>query len=397
MAAGGRGWQLRVSSGAGDRCHFSPGGWAPYRARSSGKGVRVDRGAALKRFWSGPLPWLAYLPLLFWPWLWGMPDQAQMPLILAVLALFLPLYLLGYHWPDGRRRLAALGVLLLSFILTGTGAVWTVLAIYAAAMVAETRPARQAVMVIVAFMLAALAVGLWRGGPWVLWVPGLGMMALASGAGMANAAIRERNRLLLESQDAARQLAALAERERIGRDLHDLLGRTLTLVSIKAELAARLAQRDTVRAEQEMRDVAQAAREALAEVRAAVTGMVASLPRELDAARQACAAAGIDCTIDGGANPLGQGTGAVLAMVLREAVTNVVRHSGADHCRILIAPLGGRVQLSVTDDGKGGAMQEGSGLQGLRARVMAAGGELRIDSGSGGTKVLVTMPDTGAA
>lgn len=360
------------------------------------RGVVLNRATALKPFWTGPFPWLAYLPLLFWPWLWGVPDQPQLPLILAVLALFLPLYLIGFHWPDGRKRLAALCVLLLSFILTWTGAVWTVLAIYAAAMVADTRPARLALAVIAAFMLMTLAVGLWRGGAWVTWVPGLGLMALASGAGMANAAIRERNRLLLASQDAARQLAALAERERIGRDLHDLLGRTLTLVSIKAELAARLAARDAAKAEQEMRDVAQAAREALAEVRAAVTGMVASLPRELDAARQACAAAGIECRVDGRTDPLGQGTGAVLAMVLREAVTNVVRHSGAASCRILIAPEPGRVRLSVTDDGKGGTMVEGSGLQGLRARVAAAGGTLQIKAGAAGTEVLVTMPDTGA-
>ncbi|OYQ35584.1 hypothetical protein CHU95_07625 [Niveispirillum lacus] len=359
-------------------------------------GVVLDGVAAPKQFWTGPYPWLAYLPLLFWPWLWRVPDEPRLPLILVVLALFLPLYLMGYRWKDGPKRVAALFVLLLSFVLTWTGAVWTVLAIYAAAMVADTRPARQAVAVIAAFMLTTLVVGLWRGGAWVTWVPGLGLMALASGAGMANAAIRERNRLLLVSQDAARQLAALAERERIGRDLHDLLGRTLTLVSIKAELAARLAGRDPVKAEQEMRDVAQAAREALVEVRAAVTGMVASLPRELDAARLACSAAGIEFQVEGRPDTLGQGAGAVLAMVMREAVTNVVRHSGAASCRILIATQPGRVQLSVTDDGNGGSMIEGSGLQGLRARVAAAGGTLLINSGSAGTEVVVTMPDTGA-
>lgn len=349
-----------------------------------------------KRAFSGPLIWLAYLPLLFWPWLWAGSARTGLPLILAVLALFLPLYILASRWPDGRRRLAAAGVLVLSFSLTWTSAVWTVLSIYAVGMVAETRPVRQSIALIAVFVALALLVGLWRGGPWILWVPGMAMMVMIAVAGMANAAIRERNRLLLASQDAARQLAALAERERIGRDLHDLLGRTLTLVSIKAELAARLAGRDAAKAEQEMRDVAQAAREALAEVRAAVTGMVASLPRELDAARQACGAAGIECRIDGRPDPLGQGTGAVLAMVLREAVTNIVRHSGAVSCRILIAPGPGRVRLSVTDDGRGGAMVEGSGLQGLRARVAAAGGTLQINAGAAGTEVLVTMPDTGA-
>lgn len=347
------------------------------------------------RLASARWPWLIYLPLLIGPWLWSNPPQGQWPMVAVAIILFLPLYLVGSALDDRRKRFAAMGVLLLSFGLSTTAAIWSVLSIYAATMVAETVPRRQSIGLIAIFTGLSCLVGLLGGQPLIYWAPGVCMMALVGASGLFNQVLRDKNRVLLETQDTARQLAAMAERERIGRDLHDLLGRTLTLVSIKAELAARLVTQDPGRAHQEMREVAQTARDALAEVREAVTGMTAHLPRELVAAEQACGAAGIGFTLVGSADGMESGTGAVLAMALREGVTNIVRHSGARHCTIRISSQSGAVRLELIDDGQGSIQQEGAGLTGLRARIAAAGGTLQLVSDKTGTRLFITMPDRG--
>ena len=174
--------------------------------------------------------------------------------------------------------------------------------------------------------------------------------------------------------------------------LHDLLGRTLTLISLKAELAAKLAATDPDCATAEMRDVAQAARNGLAEVRAAVSGMTgASFSRELDLSRTALDAAGIIATTEAAALPMGE-AGAVLGMALREAITNVVRHSEAGHCRIAIENDPFEARLIVEDDGSGGSFHEGAGLTGMRTRLAAAGGSLHVEGSASGTRLRATLP-----
>ena len=133
----------------------------------------------------------------------------------------------------------------------------------------------------------------------------------------------------------------LAERERIARDLHDLLGHTLSLIVVKSELAARLAESDPTRAGEEMRDVERIGREALAEVRAAVVGYRAQgLRGELDGARRALDAAGVEATVETDLPALPIAYESALALALREAVTNVVRHAGARHATIRIGVEG---------------------------------------------------------
>ncbi len=203
---------------------------------------------------------------------------------------------------------------------------------------------------------------------------------------------------LLGAQAEVRSLAASAERERISRDLHDLLGHTLTLVAIKADLAARLSMSAPDRARQEMEAVAQAARDALGEVRMAVAGMRgASLEAELARAAGALAAAGIAAERPAVQPALDPDTEAVLVMVVREAITNVIRHSDARSCRIALSvATDGSVSLRVEDDGRGGPIREGAGLSGMRARLDAAGGAMQIESRPGGppagTVLLVRLP-----
>ncbi|MGA0586326.1 sensor histidine kinase [Dyella sp. KRB-257] len=197
------------------------------------------------------------------------------------------------------------------------------------------------------------------------------------------------------SQEEVRRLATLAERERIGRDLHDLLGHTLSLVALKSELARKLALRDPGLAQREMEEVERVARHALAEVRAAVTGMRRSdLAAELLSARLMLEASGIVFACDGCESlDLPHAIEAPLALVLREAVTNIHRHARATEARIDISSEQGELRMRISDNGCGGLAAHGNGVSGMRERVRALGGTLAIDSPPRkGTTITIAVP-----
>lgn len=184
------------------------------------------------------------------------------------------------------------------------------------------------------------------------------------------------------SQSEVRRLATLAERERIGRDLHDLLGHTLSLITLKSELAKRLALADPPRAQQEMEEVERVARHTLAEVRSAVTGLRAGdLSSELVSARLMLESSGIAFVHELPADfSLPEKIEATLCLVLREAVTNIHRHSRATEARVVIARSGQEFSMRITDNGCGGLAAHGNGVSGMRERVRQIGGRLAIDS-----------------
>lgn len=187
-------------------------------------------------------------------------------------------------------------------------------------------------------------------------------------------------------------LAVAAERERIGRDLHDILGHSLTTIAVKADLAQRLVSRDPAAAEAEIGDLARATRQALADVRATASGMrEVRLATEIASARSVLSAAGLACEAPTALPPLDDAASELFGYVVREAVTNVVRHAGATTCRIDT----GERTVSVADDGRGLGLRErsGSGLAGLRARLSDAGGVLEVESGPGGTTVRASLPE----
>jgi two-component system sensor histidine kinase DesK len=183
----------------------------------------------------------------------------------------------------------------------------------------------------------------------------------------------------------------VAERERIARDLHDVLGHTLSLIVLKAELASRLAGRDPERAAAEIRDVERVSRKALAEVREAIRGYHATLEDEVARAGSLLRAAGIHAGLAVQLPPLDRAREEAVALALREAVTNVVRHSGATTCAVRLSASGDACTLAVEDDGRGGIAAEGHGLRGMRERVEALGGTVRWACRRG-TTLTVTLP-----
>jgi two-component system, NarL family, sensor histidine kinase DesK len=192
------------------------------------------------------------------------------------------------------------------------------------------------------------------------------------------------------------RVAVAGERLRIARDLHDLLGQSLSLITLKAELSRRMVGADADAAEREMAELEQVARQSLRDVRAAVAGYrQPELAAELGVARQLLAAAGVSCQIT---TPAGLGLPAdvdtVLAWTVREGVTNVARHARATRAGVTVTTSDDRVVAEITDDGSGPAGgKAGSGLAGLGERVRQLGGNLMAGPApGGGFRLQVTIP-----
>jgi len=183
------------------------------------------------------------------------------------------------------------------------------------------------------------------------------------------------------SHDEVRRLAALAERERIGRDLHDLLGHTLSLVALKSELAGKLFERDAHAARREIDEVASVARDALSQVRRAVTGIrAAGLAAELASARLLLESSDVAFRYELADAGLAPEVETAFALAVREAVTNIQRHAQARQASVSLVVQDGMAVLCIDDNGRGGALTPGNGLDGMRERIEAVGGSLRVDS-----------------
>lgn len=219
-------------------------------------------------------------------------------------------------------------------------------------------------------------------------------------AGLAVVGVRLLFSAYRELEAAREEIARLAvseERLRFARDLHDLLGQSLTMVVLKSELAARGLPGDTdAVTRQEIKDVVRIARQALDEVRQAVAGYRRpTLAAELGSARAALQDAGFGVAIENSLGRLPAAHDAVLAWVLREGVTNVVRHSGGSHCTIKLEHSGEDAILEITDNGEGAkpSVGPGSGLRGLEERVAVLGGAVHAGSHPDGQfRLRVSLP-----
>jgi len=347
-----------------------------------------------------PYAWLIYLAFFFLdPLLSEHNPPWEYAATAAVIAVFLPLYFWG-HWLRGPRVLVPAGLIAL---LATVASPWnhgaSVFFIYASGYLGYVGPPRQGVRWLAVLLAWIAAVGWAFRMNVVWWVVALVFSVLIAGINIHFAEMGRRDADLRRSQEEVERLAQTAERERIGRDLHDLLGHTLSLITLKAELAGRLLAQDPQRAGGEVADIERISRRALREVREAVAGYRSSgLAAEVERAAGALSSAGVTCervlepralvavTADAEAER-------ALSFAVREAVTNVVRHAAARRCEISLAlgDDGRNLILAVADDGRGGLATEGWGLSGLRQRLAPLGGSLERE-GDGGTRLVVSLP-----
>ena len=258
--------------------------------------------------------------------------------------------------------------------------------------------------------LAIVAEGLLLHLQWPNFVLAVFMMIVVGTSNIFIAQKKRASARLLRAQDEIERLAALAERERIARDMHDVLGHTLSVIVLKAELARRLLEQAphapaTGTAAVEIADIESTARKALAEVRSAIVGYRSEgLAAELDLARRTLRSAGVTLDLDTSLRPealhLSATEETVLSLAVREAVTNIVRHARATTClmRLSLTPDGFH-SLLVEDDGHTAtvAPREGNGLRGMRERVQSLGGRFRVNTSGAslpGTALLIELPAT---
>lgn len=317
----------------------------------------------------------------------GLPTWRYALMILDLVGIglvFLGVTLVA-SWAESARWLwvgLLIGLVMALALIAGDASLIAFFSPFITSAVAMLIPWRSARTVILATSTIGVGIAVYKAELFagVLAVTGL-MIGYSVGQGLRNAWIESQ---LREAEERTAVLAVAAERERIGRDLHDILGHSLTTIAVKADLATRLAARDAEASRAEIEEVAAIARQALADVRATASGMrEVRLASEVASARSVLLAAGIRPHTPSGLPMLADGDSELMGYVVREAVTNVLRHSGAANCHIEVTDD----SVEVRDDGKGLAPgQPRSGLSGLEERLDRAGWSLLVD-GDGGTSV----------
>ena len=335
-----------------------------------------------------PYIWLAYL--VFVPlgqvFMGEFANTTTWVLSAVAIVAFLPLYRYVY-WVKGSRAvliiLAMCGIgVALSPVNVGANTFFIFAAYFAGRESARYIAIVAAILVAASFSVQPLI---------YFWAPaGLGTIVVGL-LGILEVRRTERTTALRLARAEVEALARIAERERIARDLHDLLGHSLSIVALKSELAQRLLTKDLDRARTELEEVRDVARTALSEVRTAVrgyrVGSGAGLRQELETATRALETAGVEPDIRTGPELIAERLDAehegVLALALREATTNVIRHADAKRCRIEFIDQGDAHGVEVHDDGRGSKGRFGFGLRGMRERVASLGGRLDVEATAG--------------
>jgi two-component system sensor histidine kinase DesK len=316
-----------------------------------------------------PYAWLIYLVTLFVQPIVRHAGAIEWALTIVGTVVFLGSYFRGFWAESDARRLTiaifqfALG---LAFTPINSGA--AVLFVYSAGQAARLDKPRRALRAIVAVTLVGTAVGVLTNQPVYYLVLAFVVAPLIGAVNMHQSTVARTSAGLRAAHDEIRHLAAVAERERIARDLHDVLGHTLSLIVLKSELASKLANVDTARAIDKIRDVERVARASLEEVRATVCGYRPLLPEEVERARSMLETAAIASRIEIPEIALSRAQEEALAFAVREAITNVVRHSGAHSATIRLAAVDDAYLLEIRDDGSGAECAQCDGAHEPRKR-----------------------------
>lgn len=341
-----------------------------------------------------PYVWLVYLSMFIVPLFFGDRPLWHVLVSVPVILVFLTLYFSGFrtHGPKILWHIA--GILLLGISTTFYNAASSVFFVYAAAFAVNLWKPRQGIALV--FSISAIAAGfsyLFQLPPY-FYLPATLITILIGLVNIYEGELKKKNKLLKISQEELKTAAAATERERIARDLHDLIGHTFSLITMKSQLANKLIDIDLEKAKQELKDLEQISRTALTEVREAVTGFKQrDMATEISKAKILADAADItlSCTIN--YQPGTSDTNSVLAFVVREAMTNLVKHSDGTKCSIHTEQQGDQAILTIQDNGHPTpqSVKQGNGITGMKERITALRGHMDINLDQG-FKLTVKVP-----
>jgi two-component system sensor histidine kinase DesK len=337
---------------------------------------------------------------LAWIWLWPLIANQPfltvlLPTLVATLA-FIYLHLCTYFYGGSavvRVRYIA-GEYLIGFLLAPINLSALGFLIFAFFVTAFSMPMRMARYVIFGSVVLFMIETWLLGHNWQTMASVFTPAILLAITALYTAYTGQQQMALRRSNEEIMRLATLTERERIGRDLHDLLGHTLSVIALKSELARKLIDRDLDAARGEIGEVERVARDALSQVRNAISGIRSTaLPAEIVAATALLEAQGLVVKCETENVKLSHDRETALALSLREAATNIRRHASARIVTIRVRKEHTAVVVEVADDGRGGRIVPGNGLNGMRERLDTVGGSLSLEAnGDGGTLLRARVP-----
>ncbi len=341
------------------------------------------------QYGKAPFFWMLSFAIFAWPYFYQLPSAHELLLVALSILIFLPLYLYSF-WAKGWRVAVCIA------IVAGLGIAWapynfggSSFVIFAATMCSRFQEKRHAYFSLFCVLAGTAVLSYFFKLQTYFWIPAV-IFSIPSALGaIIGERLQRANSKLFRKQEEIEHLASLAERERIARDLHDLLGHTLSVITLKAELARKLYDRDAQACKKEIADIEQTARQALSEVREAVLGYRdTGLAHELRGARNALDSAGVKFDSQVADTTLPAAIENIIALALREAVTNIIRHSDAKHCQFSLLEQGETVYVKIADDGsigrqKGEQIRRGNGLTGMSERVRALNGDFHLECKDG--------------
>ncbi len=338
-----------------------------------------------------PLMWLPFMAWFFLDPLWQHAGPLRWTLNTLYGLLFIVLYLQSFSRPKIAPYCVIAMLLMTVLGLPFNGGAYGFL-IYTVAAGSFTTRIYRVVLLVVTELAILGAYAYYQHVPVGSWGSIMLLIILVGFGNHHWAVSHSQQEKLRLANDEIEHLAKVAERERIARDLHDVLGHTLSLITLKSELARKLVERDPERAKQEMLDVETASRAALADVREAIRGYRSEgIFAELGRARAALETAGVTVKCQTENVVLNPEQESVLSLALREAVTNVVRHADARECAVRLQTYDHVCRLEISDDGVGSDAPEGNGLRGMRERLESLGGSLQRITRDG-TRLIIQVP-----
>ena len=340
-----------------------------------------------------PYAWLIFLAFFYFQPVLGGAGLKEWLITLSATLVFLALYF-GIFWvkpPVTYVLLVCMATMGMGLANLNQGA--SVFIIFTSSFIPWVTGSSKKAFAALAVLVASLGLDVLLFHP----PPGFWLTSLVVtlGVGVSNIHFAENNRAdykLRMAQSEVEHLAKVAERERIARDLHDVLGHTLSVIIVKSTLAGKLLEKYPEKARSEISDIEKVSREAMAEIRNTLRGYSTyKLSEEIQRAESALSCAGVTLQAETAEIKMTPAQESVVALIMREAVTNVVRHAQARNCKLRLAANNGDCIFEIQDDGRGGSLLEGNGLRGMRERVEALGGTITRDM-SAGTKLTFEFP-----
>lgn len=339
-----------------------------------------------------PIFYLVYMIFYFAPWVFQSPKWIDVAVAIAVIALFVPVHFWSFHTSDRYRLVAIFFLELLALASAPFHLSFGVFHIYAAAQAGLQSTLKKSVIALILGSTMFFACGYFFDRSWAEMGFIMMMSMLVWVTSMTEFEKNRRQSVLIRERELDKQQASLMERERIAGDLHDLLGHTLTMVALKSEIASKLLEVDPARAKQEILEINRESRSALKDVRAAVSGITSTtLLKEIENAEVALSAANVSFTVIGDVPSLTIEKDKAASLAIREAVTNVVRHSDATSVELTFGQDNTSHILTFKDNGSNAGDAEGSGLSGLKRRIENIGGEAVINM-LDGVKIEAKLP-----